>query len=237
MNTIERTEKIDAYLAGTMSDAEKKEFEGLLSDSETSLEDRNKLQNDMELQKEIIFAIRRRGFREQVKKEIKKIKEEKEDSDKRSSDKRRRQWLIGASSTGGLAAAAVVAFMITIAPLNRVMIAQSDNYAQSLQVTSITMVRGEETEGPAHDLQQAQMYVLENNWREADKLAKSVMQQTENSNIPNEKSIYEDAEWLHANCLMHRKRTFSAKRQLRTIAERGGKYSEQAKTILEKLEQ
>ena len=39
MNTIERIDKIDAYLAGTMSDAEKKEFEGLLLGSETSLED------------------------------------------------------------------------------------------------------------------------------------------------------------------------------------------------------
>ena len=232
MNTIERTEKIDAYLAGTMSDAEKKEFEGLLSDSEMSLEDRNKLQNDMELQKEIIFAIRRRGFREQVKKEIKKIKKEKEDE-----DHRRRIWFIGSSSTGGVAAAAVVTFMITIAPLNRIMIAQSDNYAQSIQFTSVTMVRDGGEEGPAHDLQQAQMYVLEDNWREADKLAKSVMEQTENSNVPSEKAIYEDAEWLHANCLMHRKRTFSAQRQLRTIAERGGKYSEQAKTIIEKLEQ
>lgn len=230
MNTIERTEKIDAYLAGTMSDAEKKEFEGLLSDSETSLEDRNKLQNDMELQKEIIFAIRRRGFREQVKKEIKKIKEEKEDS-----DKRRRQWLIGASSTGGLAAAAVVAFMITIAPLNRVMVSESLYYYEAIQ--SASSFRDGGAEGPAHDLQMAQMYILEDNWRGANKLAKSVMEQTENSNVPSEKAIYEDAEWLHANCLMHRKRTFSAKRQLRTIAERGGKYSEQAKTILEKLEQ
>lgn len=230
MKNIDHTEKIDAYLAGTMSDAEKKEFERLLLDSEMSLEDRNKLKNDMELQKEIIFAIRRRGFREQVKKEIKKIKEE-------DSDKRRRQWLIGASSTGGLAAAAVVAFMITIAPLNRVMIAQSDNYAQSIECASLVSVRDGGAEGPAHDLQQAQMYILEDNWRGADKLAKSVMAQTENSNVSSEKAIYEDAEWLHANCLMHRKRTFSAQRQLRTIAERGGKYSEQAKTILEKLEQ
>ena len=82
MNAIERTDKIDAYLAGTMSDAEKKEFERLLLDPETSLEDRNKLQDEMELQKEIIFAIRRRGFREMVKKDIAEIKQEKEEADK-----------------------------------------------------------------------------------------------------------------------------------------------------------
>ena len=36
----------------------------------------------MELQKEIIFAIRRRGFREMVKKDIAEIKQEKEEADK-----------------------------------------------------------------------------------------------------------------------------------------------------------
>lgn len=85
MNTIERTDKIDAYLAGTMSEAEKKEFEGLLLGSETSLEDRTKLQDEMELQKEIIFAIRRRGFREMVKKDIAEIKQEKEEADKKAA--------------------------------------------------------------------------------------------------------------------------------------------------------
>ena len=85
MNTIERTDKIDAYLAGTMSDAEKKEFEGLLLGSETSLEDRTKLQDEMELQKEIIFAIRRRGFREMIKKDIAEINKEKEEADKKAA--------------------------------------------------------------------------------------------------------------------------------------------------------
>ena len=85
MNTIERTDKIDAYLAGTMSDAEKKEFEGLLLGSETSLEDRTKLQDEMELQKEIIFAIRRRGFCEMLKKDIAEIKQEKEEADKKAA--------------------------------------------------------------------------------------------------------------------------------------------------------
>lgn len=85
MNTIERIDKIDAYLAGTMSDAEKKEFEGLLLGSETSLEDRTKLQDEMELQKEIIFAIRRRGFREMIKKDIAEINKEKEEADKKAA--------------------------------------------------------------------------------------------------------------------------------------------------------
>lgn len=85
MNTIERTDKIDAYLAGTMSEAEKKEFEGLLLGSETSLEDRTKLQDEMELQKEIIFAIRRRGFREMIKKDIAEINKEKEEADKKAA--------------------------------------------------------------------------------------------------------------------------------------------------------
>lgn len=82
MNTVDRTEMIDAYLAGTMSEEEKNEFERLLLDSDSSLEYITNLRNEMEVQKEIILAIRRRAFREMLAEEEARIKQEKEDADR-----------------------------------------------------------------------------------------------------------------------------------------------------------
>ena len=85
MSTVERIEKIDAYLTGEMSEVEKNEFERLLLDPNLSLEDRTKLQDEMELQKEIILAIRRCGLKEMLRKEEAKIKQEKEEADKKAA--------------------------------------------------------------------------------------------------------------------------------------------------------
>ena len=82
MKHSERIEMINAYLTGEMSDAEKKAFERLLLDPNLSLEDRTKLQDEMELQKEIILAIRRRGLKEMLRREEAKIKQEQEGADK-----------------------------------------------------------------------------------------------------------------------------------------------------------
>ena len=82
MKNSERIEKIRAYLTGEMSEVEKKEFERLLLDPNLSLEDRTKLQDEMELQKEIILAIRRRGLKEMLRREEAKIKQEEAEGDK-----------------------------------------------------------------------------------------------------------------------------------------------------------
>lgn len=82
MNNSERIEKIRAYLTREMSESEKNEFERLLLDPNLSLEDRTKLQDEMELQKEIILAIRRRGLKEMLRREEAKIKQEQEEADK-----------------------------------------------------------------------------------------------------------------------------------------------------------
>jgi hypothetical protein len=128
MITIGRTDKIDAYLAGTMSDAEKKEFERLLLDPETSLEDRTKLQDEMELQKEIIHAIRRRGFREMVQKDIKEIQEE----EHHRRIRRITFWSLGGVGTSAIAA--VILLLFVVAPMARQMQYCSNMYiAQSMQ--------------------------------------------------------------------------------------------------------
>ena len=113
MNTAERTEKINAYLTGVMSEAEKNEFERLLLDPNLSLEDRTKLQDEMELQKEIIFAIRRRGFREMVKKDIAEINKEKDEHHQRI--KRIKIWSLGGSTL--MVMAAVLLLLFVLAPV------------------------------------------------------------------------------------------------------------------------
>ena len=56
-------------------------------------------------------------------------------------------------------------------------------------------------------------------------------------NLSNEEraEYYQQAEWLHANYLMHSKRTLKARRLLHKIADDKGIYSEQAQTILQQV--
>ena len=61
------TELIDRYLRNELTENEKKQFEGLLSASDKSLEGKN-LNDEMELQKEIIMAIQARGLKECLQK-------------------------------------------------------------------------------------------------------------------------------------------------------------------------
>ena len=80
-NLIEKAmtnqEQIDKYLAGQMTEDEKLQFERLLSADDSSLRD------EMELQKEIILAIRRRSLKEMLQGEEESIQKEKEGHHKR----------------------------------------------------------------------------------------------------------------------------------------------------------
>lgn len=226
MKTIERTEKIDAYLAGTMSDKEKNEFEGLLSGSETSLEDRKKLQDEMELQKEIIFAIRRRGFRETVKKDIAEIKKEKEEHHRRR--KRTMKWSLGGSGSV-MTIAATFLMLFTINSMAHQMQDYSNLYiAQSMQSDNY---RGETEFVPALD--DALHHMQSDLWEEAEEIIDKQLLELSNSDI-NEDVLYQ-AEWLKTICLMHKGKVFKAKRLLKKIANSDSPYSENAKLILEDL--
>ena len=78
MKTIERTELIDRYLLGEATAEEKMQVERLLSDSELSLEDRDKFRKEMELQQEIILAIQKQGLKEMLQQVDEKEKKEEE---------------------------------------------------------------------------------------------------------------------------------------------------------------
>lgn len=238
MNTIERTDKIDAYLAGTMSEAEKKEFEGLLLGSETSLEDRTKLQDEMELQKEIIFAIRRRGFREMVKKDIAEIKQEEEEHHQRVV-----RWTLGSVSITAIAAIFVGVFMIT--SITRSMLDESNTWAQSLQTSQNT--RGGETESINEQLELVYNAIAQDDWQSAyimnANLRKEAMQLREDENLLAQEGlskeevqeIIEATDWIEAQYEMHEGHIRSSKKLLQKIANSDSYYSVQAAELLEKI--
>lgn len=225
MNTIERTDKIDAYLAGTMSEAEKKEFEGLLLGSETSLEDRTKLQDEMELQKEIIFAIRRRGFREMVKKDIAEIKQEEEEHHQRI--KRITIWSLGSSTL--MAMAAVLLLLFVLAPVAQQMQDYSNQYISSIEVN---VTRGDVDQ--VQSLDDAILLMQNDHWREAEQIIDGIYRKTK-LDKENQQETYYKAEWFKAICLMHEGKALQAKRLLRRIVNSDSAYSNQAKEALNAL--
>lgn len=225
MNTIERTDKIDAYLAGTMSEAEKKEFEGLLLGSETSLEDRTKLQDEMELQKEIIFAIRRRGFREMVKKDIAEINKEKDEHHQRI--KRIKIWSLGGSTL--MAMAAVLLLLFVLAPVAQQMQDYSNQYISSIEVN---VTRGDVDQ--VQSLDDAILLMQNDHWREAEQIIDGIYRKTE-LDKENQQETYYKAEWFKAICLMHEGKALQAKRLLRRIVNSDSAYSNQAKEALNAL--
>ena len=223
MNTIERTDKIDAYLAGTMSEAEKKEFEGLLLGSETSLEDRTKLQDEMELQKEIIFAIRRRGFREMVKKDIAEIKQEKEEHHQRI--KRITIWSLGSSTL--MAMAAVLLLLFVLAPVAQQMQGLSSQYIAGVVIDDI-----ERDVDNDEDMLSVAIVLMQNNqWEEAEQIINKIYTQ------PTIKtSDFQKVEWLRAICLMHRGKVIKAKKLLNKIANSNSPYQIEARKMLDDLD-
>ncbi len=223
MNTIERTDKIDAYLAGTMSDAEKKEFEGLLLGSETSLEDRTKLQDEMELQKEIIFAIRRRGFREMVKKDIAEINKEKDEHHQRI--KRIKIWSLGGSTL--MAMAAVLLLLFVLAPVAQQMQGLSSQYIAGVVIDDI-----ERDVDNGEDMLSVAIVLMQNNqWEEAEQIINKIYTQ------PTIKtSDFQKVEWLRAICLMHRGKVIKAKKLLNKIANSNSPYQIEARKMLDDLD-
>ena len=216
MNQLEHTEWIDLYLAGTLPPADKMEFERLLSDPESSL------LSEMQLQQDIIMAIRERGMREMLQAE---------------ECRRHRQklfWRISSVSLISLAMAAALALLLIIAPLARQMFPYSEQYAVTLN-NSQAMRSGEITDPLLQQLHQAQTFITQNNWREADRLAVEVMKQTKSTETEEQLDLYTDAEWLHDQCLMHLNCPLQARRLLKKIASDNGYYNKQAQNILDKI--
>ncbi len=239
MNTIERTDKIDAYLAGTMSDAEKKEFEGLLLGSETSLEDRTKLQDEMELQKEIIFAIRRRGFREMVKKDIAEIKQEKEEADKKAAKITplyRRVLRVSAS----LAIAACFIGIIIIAPqVNRL-----SNIGDNANLYASANIEMNEAYSGLKGCNDATNAILEANelmqsgdYKQADKILAHALGQMKpvTSDEQQAWTEKEDMLYLRALCAIKQHKLYRSRMLLNEVVNMNSTHKKQAQQLLDQI--
>lgn len=219
----DNTEHIDAYLNGEMPEEEKLQFERLLSDADSSLKD------EMELQRDIILAIQERGLRSMLQRQEAAIRS------RRKARRRIAAWCGGLVTS--LAVAAVIIFTVIIAPMAIIMSDASEEFAVGIQQSQI--MRGGADDEIATLLSDATTAITQDDWSQADKLAAEIMKLT-SAPMPNRTDderleYYEQAEWIHLNCLMHSKRVLKAKRLLKTIANRGGYYSEQAMKILNQL--
>lgn len=229
MNTIEKTDKIDDFLLGNMSVEEKNEFERLLSDDVKSLEGKQ-LKQDMELQKDIILAIKERGLKEMLQKEEEKLQED-------EGHRRKQIVRITSFSLGGFSLAAAIAFMLVVVPMARIMNTASNDFAYSLEQMETT--RGTSFDELSLLLQDATSAILADDWQRADELSIELMERSSQpmSDYSEDElhDYYQQAEWLHVNCLMHEKKVFEAKRLLKKIVQENGFYSRQAEDILKKL--
>lgn len=239
MNNIERTDKIDAYLAGTMSEAEKKEFEGLLLGSETSLEDKTKLQDEMELQKEIIFAIRRRGFREMVKKDIAEIKQEKEEADKKAAKiipLYRRVLRVSAS----LAIAACFIGIIIIAPqINRLSnIGDNANLYASVNIEMNEAYSGlKGCNDATNAILVANELMQSGDYKQADKILAHALGQMKpvTSDEQQAWTEKEDMLYLRALCAIKQHKLYRSRMLLNEVINMNSTHKDQAQQLLNQI--
>ncbi len=227
MKTIERTEKIDAYLAGTMSDKEKKEYERLLLESEKSLEDRTKLQDEMELQKEIIFAIRRRGFREMVKKDIAEIK-------------RTQLYTRVLRATASLAIAACFIGVIIIAPqVNRLLnIGDNANLYASVNIEMNEAYSGlKGCNDATNAILQANELMASADYKQADIILAQALEQTKNVTAETEQAWTEkeDMTYMRALCAIKQHKLYRSRRLLNEVVNMNSTHKDEAQQLLNQI--
>lgn len=240
MKNSERIEKIRAYLTGEMSEAEKKEFERLLLDPILSLEDRTKLQDEMELQKEIILAIRRRGLKEMLRKEEAKIKQEQDEADKAAAVKitplYRRIIRAGASS----ALAACFVCLLIIAPqVNR--LATISNDAELFAATNIEMNEAYSGLKGCNDatnaILEANELMQSGNYKQADKILAQALEPmidvtAEATQAWTEK---EDMTYMRALCAIKQHKLYRSRRLLNEVVNMNSTHKDQAQQLLNQI--
>ena len=237
MTNLERTKEIDRYLSGEMTEEEKTGFEGLLSEEDLSYNDKHNLRQEMELQKNIEYAIRERGLREMLLKEETKIKHEetkikheeekiKHEEEKIKDDEKIRRIKIWSFGSGFVTAlAAVILFLLVVAPVARQM--------QDMSVREVAEIGPPRGTG---ELDNALSLMRVGEWKKASQAVDDILARTANSSDKDTIKLHDNAEWLKALCLMHSGKVVKAKRLLRKIADSDSHYSIQAKEMLEELE-
>ncbi len=223
MTNLEKTILIDKYLSHEMSAEERKNFERLLSESNSSYNDETSLQKEMALQIEIEDSIRERGLREMLQKEEFQIR-------RKQRVKHITLWSLGSGSLV-TAIAAVLLVLLVVAPVARVMQDYSTNYVAQVEVSTM---RGSSNDYAAM-LNNALVMMQNDEWHEANAIVDNVLRATANSQEEQVREIYDNAEWLKAICLMHNGKVLKAKRLLRKIANGESHYKDIASELLEQL--
>ena len=230
MTNLEKTILIDRYLSHEMSQAERQNFERLLSESDSSYNGEPSLMEEMALQKQIEDTIRERGLREMLKKDETDIRQKEETDIRRKRHiKRITLWSLGGGSMV-TAIAAVLLLLLVVAPMARMMQDYSNNYVEQIEIGKTRSYRDYDS----NRLNNAIRQMKNNEWDEANAIIDNVLQKTAGSQEEQVREIYDNAEWLKAICLMHDGKVIKAKRLLRKIANSESSFSHQAKEILQK---
>ena len=200
MNPYDRTKKIDDYLENNMSEEEKKEFEGLLSDPTASLGGRMKLKDEVEMQRTIVKGIQHMALRDMLEEENK-------------SYRLKRKIGISSliSSPIATAVAAVILVMFVLSPAKEFVKTASDEYAKSYNHVEI---RGDKA------LNAAISAVAINQWDSANIFLKEVRKDlpcNPDRLTGNQYDDWFEYHWLKALCEMHRGHVIKTKYHLRKI--------------------
>lgn len=226
-NLIEKAmtnqEQIDKYLAGQMTEDEKLQFERLLSAGDSSLRD------EMELQKEIILAIRRRSLKEMLQDEEDSIQKEKEGHHKRVV-----RWTL--RSVASIAVAACFVGVIVIGPqMSRLSgLGESTIYAETAieMMNAYSQLKG--CEESAEIILQANEYMQKGDYKQADAILEKVLLDKkditpENRQVWSEK---EDILYLQALCAIKRHQLYRSRRLLNEVVSMQGIHQQSALDLL-----
>ena len=226
-NLIEKAmtnqEQIDKYLAGQMTEEEKLQFERLLSAEDSSLRD------EMELQKEIILAIRRRSLKEMLQGEEESIQKEKEDHHKRVV-----RWTL--RSVASIAVAACFVGVIVIGPqMSRLSgLGESTIYAETAieMMNAYSQLKG--CEESAEVILQANEYMQKGDYKQADAILTKALSDMKDITPENRQawSEKEDILYLQALCAIKQHQLYRSRRLLNGVVSMQGIHQQSALDLL-----
>ena len=226
-NLIEKAmtnqEQIDKYLAGQMTEDEKLQFERLLSAEDSSLRD------EMELQKEIILAIRRRSLKEMLQGEEESIQKEKEEHHQRVV-----RWTL--RSVASIAVAACFVGVIVIGPqMSRLSgLGESTIYAETAieMMNAYSQLKG--CEESAEVILQANEYMQKGDYKQADAILTKALSDMKDITPENRQawSEKEDILYLQALCAIKQHQLYRSRRLLNGVVSMQGIHQQSALDLL-----
>ena len=226
-NLIEKAmtnqEQIDKYLAGQMTEDEKLQFERLLSADDSSLRD------EMELQKEIILAIRRRSLKEMLKGEEESIQKEKEDHHNRVV-----RWTL--RSVASIAVAACFVGVIVIGPqMSRLSgLGESTIYAETAieMMNAYSQLKG--CEESAEVILQANEYMQKGDYKQADAILTKALSDMKDITSENRQAWTEkeDMLYLRALCVIKQHKLYRSRMLLNEVINMNSTHKKQAQQLL-----